>query len=191
MKTFKELFVHGLQDIYAAENQIVEHLPKAISFVTSPKLRDALTNHLKQTKNHIKRLERIFSELDLDLPPSFCDSMEGLLEELKKTIKSYKTKSFVLDAGIIMVIQKIEHYEIATYGTLRCFAKSLDLGDEIINIFTENLEEEAQADKKLSSIAEGSFFTESLNKKAANLENVHKPKSLFGSQKRVPSKSVK
>ena len=159
------LFVDELQDMYSAENQIIESLPKLIKLASLADLRDALSSHLKETENQAARIEKIFSILDLDIKGKHCKAMEGLLKESDDIVKN-KSKSPLLDAAIISAAQKVEHYEIASYGTLRSFAHHLELDSEIIDLIQENLNEEGAADKKLTKIADGSFFSSGVNKEA-------------------------
>ncbi len=162
-----KLFLDELEDVYNAELQIEESLPKLIKLASLPDLRDALTNHLRETKNQITRIERIFKILDHKAEEKNSESMEGLIHEGDEMLEK-KEKSPLLDAAIIAGAQKIEHYEIASYGTLKSFAKHLNLDKEIINLIKESLDEESAADKKLTHIAEGSFFSSGVNEEAAN-----------------------
>lgn len=161
-----QLFIDELQDMYSSEHQIIKCLPKIIKLATLPDLKDALSKHLKETENQAIRIESIFTELDETIKKNTCEAMEGLVKEAEEIIKD-KSKSATLDAAIISALQKIEHYEIASYGTLRSFAKHLDLASEIIDLLQETLDEEGGADKKLTKIAEGSFFSTGVNTQAA------------------------
>lgn len=159
-----ELFAEELKDMHSSENQIVKSLPKLIKIASLPELKEALTNHLRETENQVTRIEKIFSILGIHGEET-CEAMKGLLHEADALTK--RTKSSTLDAAIISAAQKVEHYEIASYGTLRSFAKHLDFDKEIIDLLKETLEEEAAADKKLTKIADGSFFSSGVNKEAA------------------------
>lgn len=163
----KELFIDELADMYSAENQILQALPKLIKLASLPDLKDALTAHLEETENQVTRLEEIFSLLDLPITEKKCEGMEGILKEGEEIVEN-KSKSPLLDAAIISAAQKVEHYEMASYGTLRSFAKHLDLDSEIADLLQENLDEEGAADKKLTKIANGSLFSEGVNEEAAN-----------------------
>lgn len=167
MKTLNDLFIDQLKDMYSAENQIVESLPKLISLASFKDLKDGLSNHLKETKYQVKRLEKIFSLLNILVEEEFCEGMEGILKEADQILEGQK-KSATLDAAIISCAQKVEHYEIASYGTLRSFATYLDLDDEIVDLLQESLDEEGSADKALTKIAEGSMFTDGINKEAVS-----------------------
>lgn len=164
--TLNNLFLDELKDMYSAENQIVESLPKLIKLASFPELKEALTHHLTETKNQVKRIEKIFSLLDLPVKEKNCEAMEGILKEAEDLLKN-KTKSAILDAAIISSAQKVEHYEIASYGTLRSFAKYLELDDEILDLIQETLDEEGMADNKLTKIAEGTLFSSGVNQEAA------------------------
>lgn len=170
-----ELFIDELEDMLSCENQIVQALPKMIKSVSSPDLKQALSKHLKETENQVGRLERIFSLLGLRSQEKTCEGMEGILAEGDELIKN-KAKSPVLDAAIIGAAQKVEHYEISSYGTLRSYAEHLGFDDEIIDLIQENLDEEGAADKKLTKLAEGTIFTSGVNTEAAEMESTRKSK---------------
>ena len=167
MKNLNDLFVDELKDMYSAENQIVESLPKLISLASFSDLKEGLSNHLKETKNQVKRLEKIFSLLDIPAEEEFCEGMNGIITEADEMLEG-QTKSTTLDAAIISCAQKVEHYEIASYGTLRSFAKYLDFDDEIVELIQDSLDEEAGADKALTKVAEGGIFTSGVNKEAVS-----------------------
>jgi ferritin-like metal-binding protein YciE len=161
-----QLFIAELEDMLSAENQIIESLPNLIRLASLPELKEALTTHLKETKNQVSRLEQVFSILSLNPSENKCEGMEGILKEADEMVAG-KKPSPTLDAAIISAAQKVEHYEIASYGTLRSFAQHLDLDSEISDLLQENLDEEGAADKKLTKIADGSLFSSGINKKAA------------------------
>lgn len=161
-----ELFIDELKDMYSAENQIVESLPKLIKLAQLPDLKAGLSEHLTETENQVKRLEKIFSILNMRPEEENCEGMEGILKEAEDLVKG-NTKSPTTDAAIISAAQKVEHYEIASYGTLRSFAKNLDLNSEIVDLLQENLKEEGNADKKLTKVADGTLFSSGINKEAA------------------------
>jgi ferritin-like metal-binding protein YciE len=161
-----QLFIEELEDVYSAEQQIIDSLPRLIKIASLPELKEALTKHLEETKYQVTRIEKIFSILDTAPEEITCEAMEGLLSEAEKVVEN-KNKSPVLDAAIISAAQKVEHYEIASYGTLRSFAKHLNFDQEIIDLLQESLDEEGAADKKLTKIADGSFFFNGINKEAA------------------------
>lgn len=163
-----QLFVDELSDMYSSENQIIESLPGLIKIANLPALREAMTQHLEETKNQVTRIEEICSMLDITPEDMTCKAMEGLLNEAEDIVRN-KTKSSLLDAAIISALQKVEHYEIASYGTLRSFAKFLDFDSDIIDLLQDSLDEEGAADKKLTKIAEGTLFSSGINKEAAGM----------------------
>jgi ferritin-like metal-binding protein YciE len=165
-QSLRELFVEELADMYSSEHQIIESLPKLIQLASFPDLKEALTKHLKETKDQVTRIEKIFSFIGLPPKEKTCEAMEGLLKEAEELVQD-KTKCATLDAAIISAAQKVEHYEMASYGTLRSFAKYLNLESDVIDLLQESLDEEGAADKKLTKIAEGSFFSSGVNKEAA------------------------
>jgi len=164
-QSLKKLFISELEDIHSAENQIIEAFPKLIKLCNSKELKDSLANHLKETEHQAKRIEEIFEILEVTEGKTFCKGMEGLLKEADDIVKKF-SKSYLLDAAIISACQKVEHYEIASYGTLRSFAKHLDLDSKIISLLKETLDEEASADKALTKFAEGTMFTTGINDEA-------------------------
>lgn len=161
-----QLFVDELEDMYSAEHQIIDSLPKLIDLASLKDLKEALQFHLDETENQVKRLEEIFSILNLTPKEEPCEGMEGILKEGNELVAN-KPKSPILDAAIISVAQKVEHYEIASYGTLRSFAEHLGFDSNVSDLIQENLDEEGAADKKLTKIAEGTLFSKGVNKQAA------------------------
>ena len=150
----RDLFEDFLKDIYWAEKALVKALPKMAKNATSPELVNALTEHLDVTKQQVSRLEEIFQILGKPARAKKCDAMEGLLKE-GEGIMEETEKGVVRDAGIIAAGQKVEHYEIATYGTLCAFAKILG-EDEVAELLQQSLAEEKDADKTLTEVAETS-----------------------------------
>lgn len=165
----QELFIEELGKAYTAEQRIVDALPKLIKSASDAELKEALTHHLRETENQVTRLDNIFSLLNITPEEWACDGIEGLLQEGERTIKN-KSKSPALDAAIILSAQKVEHYEICMYGTLISFAKQLDYESEIVDLLKESIKEEEAADKKLTKIAEGTFFTSGVNKEACDMD---------------------
>lgn len=159
MKNLSELFEHELQDLYSAEKQITTALPKIIDAANDSKLKTSLENHLEETKGQVERLESIFSKLDIDGSGHKCKAMEGLVRESEDFLSEDATTA-VRDAGIIASCQRIEHYEIAGYGTAHHYAKELGHG-EIAELLEQTLNEEKSADDKLNDLA-----IERLNQKA-------------------------
>ena len=152
LNTLDDLFLHGLKDIYNAEKQLVKALPKMAKAAASEKLRAGFEGHLEQTQGHVERLESIFKSLGVAARGVKCAAMEGLVEEGSETI-SEDAEPAVKDAGLIMAAQKVEHYEIATYGTLVAFAELLG-HSEAVDLLGETLQEEKDTDEKLTQLAE-------------------------------------
>jgi ferritin-like metal-binding protein YciE len=146
-----ELFEDGLKDIYWAEKALTKAIPNMSKNATSADLIEALNHHLTETEEHVTRLEKVFELIGQKAVAKKCDAMSGLIEEGKGIIEETEI-GVVRDAGIIAAGQKIEHYEIATYGTLRQFAETLGL-DEAASILEQTLEEEKAADKQLTIVA--------------------------------------
>ncbi len=147
------LFVDQLRDILWAEKELVKALPKMAKAANDEKLSAAFTSHLAETKTHVTRLEKIFKSMDMAPRAKKCPAMEGLLKEGDELSEDYKDSS-ALDAALITAAQKVEHYEIGTYGTLRAFAKRLGY-QETVQLLTQTLEEEGNADHTLTEIATG------------------------------------
>lgn len=147
----QELFVDELKDLYSAEKQITRALPKLAKAVTSEDLKQALLSHLDETKGHVARLEQIFEKLGKKPAGKTCVGMKGVLEEGSEMLED-TDKGVVRDAGLISAAQRVEHYEMAGYGSARDFAKSLGQG-EIATLLEQTLEEEKAADKKLTLIS--------------------------------------
>jgi ferritin-like metal-binding protein YciE len=147
----RKLYVHELKDLYSAENQLLKALPKMERAAKDPGLKKAFAAHLKETQRHVKRLEDIFSRLDFKPGGQKCVGMEGLIEEASGMIAE-DAPTDVKDAGLIAAAQRIEHYEIAGYGTARTYAEKL--GDyRAADILQESLNEEGLADQKLTRLA--------------------------------------
>ena len=147
----QELLIDELKDLYSAEKQIVRALPKLAKAATSPDLKQALTNHLKETQGQVTRLERIAEIVSKKLTGKTCVGMKGVLEEGSEVLED-TDKGTVRDAAMIAAAQRVEHYEMAGYGSAREFAKMLGLSD-VASLLDETLEEEKAADKLLSGIA--------------------------------------
>ena len=154
IETLKDLLVHQVKDLYDAEHRLTESLPKMAKKARSRKLQAAFETHLTQTHEHIARLVRVFQILDDDPERETCDAIKGLISESDEIIDTQGDYD-VIDAALIANAQRIEHYEIASYGTARAFANQLGL-EGIPEILTQTLDEEGATDKILTSIAEGS-----------------------------------
>jgi ferritin-like metal-binding protein YciE len=153
VESLKELLVEELRDLYSAENQLTKALPKVAKSASEPKLKKAVESHLKETEGHVQRLEKIFEQLGKSPKGKTCDGMKGLISETDERIKEGGEAS-VLDAGLIADAQRVEHYEIAAYGTARTFANLLG-EKQIVRLLEQTLEEEKAADAKLTEVAEG------------------------------------
>ena len=151
-KTLHDVFVDELRDAYNGEQQITKALPKMIRAAESDELRRALENHLDETRTQIDRLEQAFSLLDEKARGKKCDGIEGILEEGKKIMEE-DLDGPVMDAALIAGAQRVEHYEVAAYGTLVAWAEAMG-HDEVAGLLKETLEEEKNADKTLSQLAE-------------------------------------
>jgi len=153
ISTLKELFIHEFSDVYSAERQTTKALPKMARAATDPKLIDAFKSHLEETHGQIERLDQVIeSSDDIRLKRVKCHALEGLVEEAQELIDSVE-KGEVLDAGLIGAAQKVEHYEIAAYGTLAALAKKLGY-TKAVKLLEETLQEEKNTDLKLTAIAE-------------------------------------
>jgi|ERR1051326_5897682 ferritin-like metal-binding protein YciE len=152
METLEDLFLDELRDLYDAEKQLVKALPKMASAASSSQLRTAFESHLRETEAQVSRLERIFEQLDEKPSGQSCDAMKGLIKEGDK-ITSNVDASPLRDAGLIGAANRVEHYEMAAYGTARTFAEMLGY-DDAAQLLEQTLEEEKEADRKLTEIAE-------------------------------------
>ncbi len=147
----QELLVEELKDLYSAENQIIKALPRLARAASTPQLRRAFEQHLRETRGQVKRLDRIGRMLEVKLTGKKCHGMAGLIDEGKEIIQDGFEDS-ALDAGLIGAAQKVEHYEIAAYGTARAHARMLGYRD-IGKLLQETLDEEGATDKKLTQLA--------------------------------------
>ena len=160
LDTLEELYISELRDLYSAENQLLKALPKMAKAASSNELQNAFNDHLEQTKGHVERLERIFEQLDETPKGKTCYGMKGLIEEGSEILGEDGEDS-VLDAGIIVAAQKVEHYEIASYGSVRTFASLLGK-NEAVNLLQSTLDEESEANELLNRLAEGIVNPEAL-----------------------------
>jgi len=151
LKKFEDLFVDELKDVYDAERRITKALPKMAREATNEELVAAMEEHLEQTQEHIQRLDRIFEMIDKTPGRKTCEAMVGLLEEGQELMNE-EAPDAIKDAALIAAAQKVEHYEIATYGCLRDWAKLLG-NDEAVQLLQQTLDEEGETDKRLSEIA--------------------------------------
>ncbi|MCE5293094.1 MAG: DUF892 family protein [Chlamydiales bacterium] len=162
-----KLFIEELGEMYNSEKQIVGALPKLIELATLGHLKQAIEHHLKESEQHVVRIEKIFAILEMQPVEHTSEAIAGLLREADAF--ATQERSAALDAAIICTCQKVEHYEIATYGTLRSFARQLDLDSKVVDYLTATIDEEGSADRGLTKIAEGSFFKSGVNKKATQV----------------------
>jgi ferritin-like metal-binding protein YciE len=177
-KALKELFTDELKDIYSAENQLIKALPKMAKAATSDDLRAGFEAHLEQTKEHARRIEEICAELGEKPTGKKCAGMEGLIDEGKETMDEFEDD--VLDAAMISAAQRVEHYEIAAYGTVRTYAELLG-HDRAVELLEQTLEEEKETDQKLTDLA-GTINVEAVNTEGSEEEeeadvNARKQKS--------------
>lgn len=155
LATLRDLYIEELKDLYSAENQLLKALPKMAKAASSDELKKAFDMHLEETKGHADRLESLFKTLGVSPKGKSCKAMQGLIEEGSEYIKK-EIPAPVKDAALIAAAQRVEHYEIAAYGSARAFAEQLGESDAAA-VLTETLEEEAAADEKLSELALGSI----------------------------------
>ena len=178
-----DLFLDLLKDLFDAENQIVQKLPKVIQAASSADLKKALTQHLDETKHQVQRLKQIFKMLNENPTGMTCAGMQALFEEGEKELNQNWPPA-VKDASLIIACQKVEHYEIASYGSARTIARHLnDVStneridfDEIADLLQQTLDEESAADEKLTDIAEGGFFNTGINEAAEKETSQAHPK---------------
>ena len=172
LDTLKELYVNELRDLYNAENQLVKALPKMAKGASSDELKEAFEKHLEQTKAHVERLEEVFEELGEKTKGKTCEAMKGLIEEGSEVLKADGEDS-VIDAGIIVAAQKVEHYEIASYGSVRTFANLLGQ-KEAARLLQATLDEESEANELLNELAEGVVNTDALRETEAATAGSHR-----------------
>lgn len=171
LESLSELMEDELKDLFSAENQLVKALPKMAKRASSPALKEALTSHLKETEGHVQRLRTISETLGIKLSGKPCKAMEGLIEEGKEILEEDGEPSLI-DAAIIGAAQRVEHYEMAAYGTTRAIAERLG-HKTVVQHLQSTLDEEGAADKKLTRIAEKEVLIEAASvgeETAARLE---------------------
>ncbi|MDB5293419.1 MAG: hypothetical protein JWL69_4660 [Phycisphaerales bacterium] len=154
----KDLYVDQLRDLFSAENQIIKALPKMAKAASNEQLAQSFQEHLEQTRGHVDRLKQVFDQLGKKPTGKVCKAMQGLIEEAKETMDESEDPE-VMDAGLIASAQRVEHYEIAGYGTVRSFAKLLG-DDAAARLLQQTLNEEGETDKKLSRLAETTINVE-------------------------------
>jgi ferritin-like metal-binding protein YciE len=164
--SFQDLFLNQIEDLYDAENRLTEALPKMAEASSSPQLRKAFEHHLTETQGHVSRLEQIFRAMNIEPKRETCQAMKGLIAEGEEMIKA-KGDPEIKDAALIAAAQRVEHYEMAGYGTARTFANRLNL-TQATGLLQQTLQEEKAADEKLSSIAESSVNAQAVGATAAS-----------------------
>jgi ferritin-like metal-binding protein YciE len=163
--SLEDVLVHELNDLYSAEDQLVEALPKMADAASDTELRNAFQQHLEETRDHRDRIQHIFGELGKRRNGMECEGMKALISEGEKIVKS-SGDAAAKDAALIGAAQRVEHYEIAAYGTARTLAGELGLGD-VETLLDQTLDEEAQADKLLTKIATGGLLKSGVNEAAS------------------------
>lgn len=164
LNNLQDFFVHELRDLFSAEQQLLDALPKMVQAASSADLQEAFSQHLDQTRTHVARLDRIFDQLETTGAGEQCQAMKGLISEGESVIDS-DGDSAVKDAALIAAAQRVEHYEIAGYGTARTHAQNLGL-DDIASQLQTTLDEEGETNKKLTRLAEGGWFNGGINQEA-------------------------
>jgi ferritin-like metal-binding protein YciE len=164
LQTLNDLFAHEVADLYSAEQQLVSALPKMAQAATNQELREAFEHHLEETRDQVRRLEEVRAEI-ASTESQICKGMQGLIAEGQEIVAAGGDPT-VRDAALIGAAQRIEHYEIAAYGTARTLAAELDLGDAR-DLLDQTLDEESNADKLLTKIATGGMLRSGINQKAA------------------------
>ena len=160
LESLKDLYLEQLKDLYSAETQLVDALPKMADAASSPELKNAFREHLNQTRQHVDRLEQVFRKLNESPKGETCEGMKGLIKEGQEMTKM-KGEPEVIDAGLIAAAQRVEHYEMAGYGTVRTYAELL--GDqEAVRLLERTLQEEEETDERLTEIAESHINQEAL-----------------------------
>jgi ferritin-like metal-binding protein YciE len=159
METLQDLYLHELKDIYNAEKQILQALPKMAESANHNELRQAFEEHARVTEEQVRRLETIFSDLGQNPTGKKCKGMEGLIEEGKEVLEEKKADPDVRDAALIAAAQRVEHYEIAAYGTARTYAQQLGVSNHA-DLLQQTLDEEGETDKLLTQLAENRVNTD-------------------------------
>jgi ferritin-like metal-binding protein YciE len=164
MNNLNDVLVEQLGDLYSAERQLVEALPKMAGAASTQELRTAIEQHLDETRGHVQRIEQAFSQLGITPPTEECEAMKGLIKEGEKVIQA-QGQPAAKDAALIAAAQRVEHYEIAAYGTARTLANELDQS-EVASLMNDTLDEESAADEKLTTIATGGLLSGGVNAEA-------------------------
>jgi ferritin-like metal-binding protein YciE len=165
INTLNDVFAHELQDLFSAEQQLVQALPQMAAAASNQELREAFEHHLEETRGHVRRLTDVIAQTGLASSPQRCEGMAGLIREGEEVLSAGGDAN-AKDAALIAAAQRVEHYEIAAYGTARTLADQLDF-DDAKDLLDETLDEESNADKLLTKIATGGMFSAGINKQAA------------------------
>jgi ferritin-like metal-binding protein YciE len=165
LRSLNDVLEAQLGDLYDAEKQLMIALPKLAAAANADELREAFNTHLQETRGHVERLERVFSDLGMPMPSEPCKAMQGLIAEGSQIVMAAGDPA-AKDAALIAAAQRVEHYEIAGYGTVRTLAKELD-HDDVASMLNDTLDEESKADDLLTKIATGGMFRSGVNKQAA------------------------
>lgn len=166
LASLNDVFDEQIADLMSAERQLVEALPKVAGAASSDKLRDAISEHLEETRGHVQRLEEVARIIGRPIPSEHCEAMEGLIKEGEEVVQATGDPA-AKDAALIAAAQRVEHYEIAAYGTARALADELGY-DDAKKLLAETLDEESDADDKLTSIATGGMMRSGVNKAATS-----------------------
>lgn len=166
--SIKDLFASELHYILSAEEQILKALPAMITAAHSSELKEAFESHLQETREQVQRLKKIFRTLKIERKAKTCKAMKALLQECNEVLQIWETKSSVRDSALISRVQRVEHFEISAYGTVRTLAAEIGL-DKVSDLLQDTLDEEASADKKLTKLAKGGLITAGINRQA-NME---------------------
>jgi ferritin-like metal-binding protein YciE len=164
LTSLQDVFVEQLEDLYSAETQLLEALPQMASVASHDELRQAFEHHLGETQDHVRRLDEIFGQLGMQSGTETCEGMQGLIREGQKVGQATGDRA-AKDAALIASAQRVEHYEIAAYGTARTLADMLDF-DDAKDLLDQTLDEEANADKLLTKIATGGWLRTGINEEA-------------------------
>ena len=162
--SIKDVYTHELQDLYSAERQLLQALPKLAQAASSDELRQAFAHHLEETRGHVARLDEVMAQAGISAGNERCKAMEGLIAEGEEILSAEGDRT-VRDAALISAAQRVEHYEIAAYGTARTLAGELGM-DDAKDLLDQTLDEESQADKLLTKIATGGLFKAGINQRA-------------------------
>jgi len=186
--SLQQLYVEQLKDLYNAETQLVKALPKMAKAAKSDALREGFEQHLEQTRGHVQRLEQILEALDESPKGRKCAGMQGLVEEGEEVIEE-NSDSHALDAGLIAAAQRVEHYEIAGYGSVRTFAEGLGDSDAV-DLLQQTLNEEKETDERLTEIAKEAN-AEALNSRSGNAEKLEEVENPPRAKRSLKTKSAR